>query len=295
MNLPATGQIIVVQPGSRLPDGFIGLATGVKTSGTTVDTTTTPVSLLEAVPTGSIGATASPAEDAADGRMVAAGLAGQVRSAVTCTGSTTVTTTTSTTFSTGLKFSAAWSGGSLTSASAIATASAQLSISDSIKAKGSCTLKSRTIATFPGPEVTAWVGYVPVIITSTIKIAVSGKATASATASAGISGGVTATLGIRWTPAGGATPVSGITPSFSATPPQGNLTATVTANIIPSVNVLVDGLAGTTLTLTAGLSVSAATCGNPAWRVDLPVRFQGQLTVRPRPEDQEHHALPEHL
>jgi hypothetical protein len=278
-NLPAAGQIIVAQPGSRLPNGFIGLATSVKTDGAIVDTATTPVSLLQAVPTGSLDTTAGPAADAAAGAMIAAVLAKVVKSSVTCTGSTSVTTTTSTSFSTGLKFSASWSDGSVTSASVIASASAQLSITDSIKAKGSCTLKSRTIATFPGPAVDAWVGYVPVIVTSTIKIAVSGKATASATASASISGGATATAGIRWTPDQGATPVAALTPNFSATAPRDKLTASVTANVIPSISVLVDGLAGTTLTLTAGLSLSAATCGDPAWKIALPVQFQGQLTV----------------
>jgi hypothetical protein len=234
---------------------------------------TEPASLLEAIPQGSIDATLSASQGPARRAVAAAQFS--------CTGSASATVTASATFSTTVAFKANWQlKGGLQSASLSGTASANESLAADLKAALGCDLKQTKLVQFPGPTETFFVGYVPVVLTSLVTIYVDANANASAAVTdTSVGAGFSATAGIGWTKSGGFSPIEAFNPQLTFTPPKLSANAELAANLTPTLDVLMYGVAGPEIALKAGLDLAADTTANPWWTLTAPVDLTASLTV----------------
>jgi hypothetical protein len=161
------GQIVAIGAGPATPDGFLARVTKVVDAGGGMVVSTVPATLLEAVPNGSLDATA---------RTVSAGEAQAYPSAhtsatVTCSGSVKAQITQSMAFSAGIALKGSWTVfGGLLQASLTADADAKASLKAIASAAGACKLKKTSVLSFPGPSVETFVGPVPVVMTSRITV-----------------------------------------------------------------------------------------------------------------------------
>jgi alpha-tubulin suppressor-like RCC1 family protein len=270
------GQIIAIATGPATPYGFLGRATAVaqQAGGTVVSTQ--PVSLLEAVPQGSIDAVLTTGQAQAS-RATARAAA---KKPFSCTGSASATITADASFSASLDFKANWRlVGGLQSASLTANASAEGSLAAAAQAAVNCTLTKTAIVHFNGPTATFWVGPVPVVLTSQITVYVDANAGANAALTSGVGTGFSATAGIGWTKHGGFQPIHTFNSHLNYTPPTLTASAHVAANLTPTVDVLLYGLAGPEIALKAGLALNADTTANPWWTLTAPIDLTASLTV----------------
>jgi alpha-tubulin suppressor-like RCC1 family protein len=267
------GQIVVIGQGPNTPAGFIGRVTTVaQKSGKTV-LTTVPVTLLQAVPQGSVHLVAKspPGSRVAEPRA----------SAITCEGSVGASITPSVTFGTSLDLEASWSGLSLESASLTASASLDASVQAIIQAAGSCTLKQRTLLSIKGPSFDGFVGPVPVVMTSDLKVYLDASASAQASLSTSADAGFVATAGVGWDSTHGFAPIGSFTPHFTFTPPTLSATASAAVNITPTVQVLFYGLVGPQVALKTGIEFDADATADPWWSLDIPVDVTASIAIPP--------------
>jgi hypothetical protein len=222
--------------------------TAVSNSAATNVVSTVPATLEDAVPSGSLDVTLAQAP------AQTADLRRPLLSNVACKGSGSASIKASASVGLGIHFVGTWSWLSgLQSASLTGSANAQASATAQVQAAGSCSVGPVQIAQLKGPGMTAWVGPVPVVITSQLLIDIEGSISSQAQLTTGISGGYSATAGIGWTKGGGFYGIHHFGPSFSWTAPTINASADVSASIDPTIQVSIDGGGHADLNLSAGI------------------------------------------
>ena len=271
------GQIVAIGIGPATPYGFLGRATSVTTRNGQTVVRTVPASLLDAVSQGSIDATLAAAQ--AQPARVNAHAAAAKR--LSCTGSASATITADASVSASLVFKANWRLiGGLQSASLTANASADESLGAELQSALSCALKRTKLVQFAGPTEAFSVGPVPVVLTSQVTVYADAEASAEAAVSdTSVGAGFSASAGVGWTKAGGFGPVEAFTPTFTFTPPTLSANAEVAANLTPTVDVLIYGVAGPEIALKAGLDLAADTTADPWWTLTAPVDLTARLTI----------------
>ena len=162
-----------------------------------------------------------------------------------------------------------------------ANAHGSLGLSFTVAVKGSCALKSTSIATIHGPTTTFFIGPVPVVITTMIVIYLDASADAQASVTSDVSVSVSANAGIGWRKNGGFYPINVFTPTFKYSPPSLSANATLQGNLTPTVDVSIYGVAGPQIALRAGLHLNADINANPWWTLTAPVDLTGSLDVPP--------------
>jgi Putative Ig domain len=271
------GQIIAIGVGGATPQGFLGRVTKVASESGQTIVSTRPATLLEAVPSGSLDATL---EDTNDARARVAGLPGFQAAAVTCSGGVKASITPDVSFNAGLELASNWSlFGGLQSASLTAHASANTSLTAVVAGSASCKLEQTTLVKFPGPTEVVFVGFVPVVLTSEITVFLDGEASASASMSTSASAGFSASAGVGWNKNRGFYPISSFNSHFGFTPPAISAGASVAANLTPTVDVLLYGVAGPEIALESGLALNANIAGNPWWSLTAPVDLTAGLAI----------------
>jgi alpha-tubulin suppressor-like RCC1 family protein len=271
-NQTAPGQILVIGAGSGTPNGFIGKVTSVQQQNGQTVATTVPATLLQAVPDGSMNI-GTPS-------VTASRLAHVAKATISCTGSAGFSITHDITFSAGLDLNADWSFlHGLQSASVTANAGLTASIQAAVAAAGSCSLDKRAILTVKGPSVDTFVGPVPIVMTSKLTVYIDASATAQASVSTSASAGFSASAGVGWKKGSGFYGISSFTPSFNFSPPTLSASADVNANITPTVDVLLYGVAGPEVALQAGLDFNADIAQNPWWSLTAPVNLTASITI----------------
>jgi hypothetical protein len=274
-NQLAVGQIVAIGAGHATPDGFLGRVTGVRVQGQSTVVSTVPATLLQAVPTGGLDLSAVQASPA---RAASAA----PRATVTCSGSAGMSIIHSVSFSTGLSLKGSWSlVYGLQSASVTADAKLNASLGAIAKAAGSCSLGSVPILTVPGPSVDGFVGPVPVVMTSDLKVDLDAGVSASSSLYTGISAGFSADAGVGWTRTHGFYPISGFSDHFSYTAPTVSANASASVSLVPRIDVLLYGVVGPQISLNAGLAFNANTGQSPWWTLTAPVDVSGQITIAP--------------
>jgi hypothetical protein len=270
------GRIIAVGEGHVTPYGFLGRATSVTSRGGKTIVQTVPATLLEAAPEGAIEMHGN----ASIARVVARAAAKQRFS---CGASASANFSAESSFNTSLALQAAWNlREGLTSASISTSASANGSVGAEISGQVSCTLARTTLTQFNLPTQRFLVdGIIPVVITSQVTLYVAGHANAQGSVSSSVGAGFTATEGLQWTKAGGYSPIESYSPELNFTGPELQAAASVEANLIPTVNVLVDGIAGPVISLKTGLALNATTDSEPWWALTVPVELAVQLNIPP--------------
>ena len=268
------GQIIVIGRGEETPEGFLGRVTEVERSSGETVVSTVPAQLQDAVPEGSM-------------RLVAASVkSARARTAqrarITCVGSAGVSIEHDVTLSAGLVLDGSWTLlGGLQSASVSANASLNASLKAVAAAAGSCSLPQTTLLRVKGPGVSGFVGPVPIVLTSTLTVYLDASAAAKAELSTGASAGFDASAGVAWRKGAGFSPTQSFTPKFGFDPPRITASASVAANLTPTVDVELYGLAGPRVALRTGVEFAADSAGDPWWTLTVPVDLTASVAIRP--------------
>ena len=203
------------------------------------------------------------------------------RPRITCEGSVGASIEHEVTFDAGLVVDGSWSLlEGPTSASVSASASLNASLRAVVAAAGSCTLPQTTLLRVKGPSVSGFVGPIPIVLTSTLSVFLDASAEARAELSTGVSAGFDASAGVAWTKAGGFQPTSSFTPHFTFDPPSLSASATVAANLTPTLDVEFYGLAGPRIALRTGLEFAADPAADPWWALTIPVDLTASIAIR---------------
>ena len=268
------GQIIVIGRGEETPEGFLGRVTGVERSSGETVVSTVPAQLQDAVPEGSMRLVAATVKTA---RARTA-----QRARITCVGSAGVSIEHDVTFSAGLVLDGSWTFlGGLQSASVSANASLNASLKAVAAAAGSCSLPQTTLLRVKGPGVSGFVGPVPIVLTSTLTVYLDASAAAKAELSTGASAGFDASAGVAWKKGAGFSPTQSFTPKFGFDPPSITASASVAANLTPTVDVELYGLAGPRVALRTGVEFAADSASDPWWTLTVPVDLTASVAIRP--------------
>ncbi|MGO9960773.1 MAG: hypothetical protein ACLP50_33145, partial [Solirubrobacteraceae bacterium] len=279
-NNTQVGQIIAIGQGPATPDGYIGQVTSVTTSGGQTVVSTAPASVAQAVQSGSFDVTASTMSTSAEMRRTGNGILAHTASVkVQCEGSADASVTANVSVGASIEAKGMFSWFSLKSASVTAEAHASASIDAELGAAGSCTLAKTVLVTLPGPKLAFSIGFIPVVLTSTIPVYLDAGAQIDANISTSIGGGFTAQAGVGWTSSGGFYRIDQFTPSFSFQPPTLSANASIDANLTPTVQITLDGFAHANLALKAGLALNANIAANPWWTLTAPVAVTGNLDL----------------
>ncbi len=268
------GQIIAIGVGPATPDGFLGRVTQITTAGSQTVASTQPASLLDAVPSGSLDVVLK-----SNSANAARASARAASSAFKCDGSVGADVTPNVLFNASLQLEGSWKFLSLESASLTANASADASLEAALRTAGSCKLSKTTVTQFNGPAGTIFVGPVPIVLTSKISVYLDAAANAQASVSSSVSTGFSASAGIGWTKNGGFYPIQSFSRHFSSTPPQLSSSGSISANLTPTVDVLIDGVAGPEIAFKAGLALDADISKNPWWTLTAPVDLTASLAI----------------
>jgi hypothetical protein len=164
------------------------------------------------------------------------------------------------------------------SAEAAATLTGQAAISAEIAAEGSCTLAPTPVLSWNAPTIKFAIGGFPVVIVPRTTVYVSATAEANGKASTGASGQISATAGLRLRD-GQVHPVSEFVPTFTYSPLTTRVSGTLDGRVIPSVVLLMYGVAGPRFDLSTGLRLHADTDATPWWTLGIPVELTAQLVV----------------
>ena len=268
------GSIIVIGQGPETPEGFLGRVTDVDRTNSGTVVSTVPATLQQAVPEGSMNLVAAPVKAA---RARAA-----QRARISCAGSAGASIEHDVSLSAGLRLDGSWTFlGGLQSASVTANASFTASVKAAIAADGSCSLPQTTLLRIKGPGVSGFVGPVPIVLTSTLSVYLDATAEARGELSTGASAGFDASAGVSWTKGAGFSPIQTFTPRFSFDPPAISASASVAANVTPTVDVELYGLAGPRVALRTGVEFAADSAGDPWWALTVPVDLTASIAIKP--------------
>ncbi len=261
------------------PDGFLDKINLVQCNGLTGGIYGTPVSLDQAVGTGSL--------DLGAGFAQVAGLSSsttvkksfnQPLGQVTCSGGASATLSGKVGIDVTPTMKVAFSGFSVSSATFQLTGTADASVGIDAKAGATCKtknpvalVKNYPIATFEGD-----VGPFPVVVELRGELDLSGSATATVAASDQIDAKATVTGGVKYS-SGRFSPITGSRFTITNTGPNVNGTADATATLSPSIEALLYGVAGPQITLNAGLHLHADTTAKHCWTLDAPVSAQASF------------------
>jgi len=272
------GEFVAVDVGPATPNGFLGRVTAVRQEDGSTVIGTTPAALTEVLREGRIDQTITTGPETTDDIVTrrSAGVA-----APGCGGSSGFTLPEpKVKLERKIRFQADWSlfrglqDASLTG-DVTATASVMAEAAGSVK----CSVPSTTLAEFKGKPITFMVGPVPVVLTPNAKVTLDASATASSSFRTGASLSATASAGVRWTKDGGFSPISEFDPDFSYTPPTMTTSAGLKADVTPTIEVLLHGVAGPELGFKTGLALDADMNGDPWWKLTAPVDLTAQLNV----------------
>lgn len=271
------GDFLAIGIGPASPDGFLGLITGVrKARGDTVFSTT-PTTLIDAVPQGKIDQQVTQnapfdsftPRSTSRPRTLGCGAQGEV--------SLTIDPPS---LSRSIDFKANWRLiGGLQSASLSATVTLSAGAHAAAAAAVSCALDERSIAEFKGRPVQFQVGPVPVVLTPNAAIFVDASAKADAKISTGLTAAISATSGVQWTKRDGVSPISRFDKTFNFDPPALEAGGSLSTNLTPKVNVLLYGVAGPQIAFKAGLDLQADITKVPWWGLTAPVDLTAELVI----------------
>ena len=188
----------------------------------------------------------------------------------TCTTSASFSITPSFSVNPSVTLKVKWGFFSIQSASFSATLTETASIDASGDAGATCTTKSQDgltlLSDVPLGKIPFDVAGIPGVIDASLSLYLTGSATVGAKLDASVGQTAKASAGVDYVN-GQFKPFASFSNSFSQSfDATGN--ASADAYLVPTVSLLVDGLAGPTVDVGAGLQLSADTTKNPWWEVD---------------------------
>jgi alpha-tubulin suppressor-like RCC1 family protein/uncharacterized membrane protein YgcG len=278
------GQFLASGTSAAAPYGYLVKVVTIHRSGRAAVLGVEDATLLQAVPSGEIDTeqtlepTAGPASLAGHAALTVERFRAAPRSAhtagfslhlsnLTCSTSAGLHITPTVSFSPLLAFHAHWGFFKLDSASFTATASEKISLGASADAGASCSTHSPGIGLLPHaidlPPFDIQVGPIPVVVTPTLQLYLSGSASVTAKLSASVEQESKATVGASYEH-GAFTPISSFTHRFGQSlTAEGNAGAEVALS--PTVDMLIYGVAGPSFDIGAAAKISADTNSTPWW------------------------------
>lgn len=279
------GHFVALDVGDRTPYGWLGKvtkATADRKRGTKT-VAVEPVSLFEAVPAGHIrirprrGRAQRTGTEAPASAMRAAGRR-QFRHGLECTAGTTAEAGAEAELSLRPKLALDWGWFSVDSAEVEVTATGTARAWATLSAEGQCTLDERKLFQRTFTPITVSVGPVPVVLTPQLIVYVSAEASASGSLSTSIDGTLSATGGLQYED-GDVSPIGDFDHSFNFERPAPRGEGSIGAQVIPAANLLLYGVVGPQVELSAGPQLDIDTATHPAWRLHVPVDLSAQLVV----------------
>jgi len=307
---PHAGQIVAVDVGPEVPDGLLGQVENVATQGGTTVLTLAPATLDQAVPSGSIdidaefsaddvtGGGASPPSHPSAARITpltpreltiraASGapspIGQRIARNVSCQGGGSISVDGDVSVTPSLHFDVRWGGvfhPGIQRASFTGDVTASARLSATARATVGCTLERTPLLRTPlrFRPITVNVGPVPVVLVPELQLWLMARGEIRAEVSASATASYTASAGLVWEN-GRLQPVSSISDRSSFQPPTPQATGGVSASFGPTLDLLIYGVAGPTLNLTATLALRASTSDTPWWKFTLTVDAGGGITI----------------
>ncbi len=284
------GDIVAAGISTASPYGFLGEVTSVAHHGGETVLQAKPTSLLAAVPEGTINAsvdsssglaTASSVRGGARAKTAAGGLRESIAKSLSCTGGVAAHLSGSVSLTTSANFSAHWSlfhGIDRASVTGTATASAELGAS--VDASASCTLAKTGVLPHPWTltPIEFQVGPIPVVLVPRVQIYVSASGMLGARVSTGVHGSLSATAGLSYDH-GKVSPIASNSLNFGYEPPTLSSSATLGGRVIPTLDLLLYGVAGPEISFSTGLDLAANPAQDPWWTLTAPVDLEASLKV----------------
>ncbi|MDO9354791.1 MAG: hypothetical protein Q7T55_13930 [Solirubrobacteraceae bacterium] len=274
------GDIIALGASSQTPDGLLAKATAVTVSAAGTSVATQPASLPEALPTGSIDLQVTDASLPQTATTAALGPNSPFRKAFSCQNSQTMSAEGSVTLSAGVTMQASWGPFSGVKARFEGKVSAAAHLGASVSGSASCELtKSQLFAAPVALGTYAFsVGPVPVVLKPQVQVYLSATAEAHAEIKTSLDASMSANAGVAYQD-GEFTSFGGLTPSMTYQPPTLSAGGTAQVTLTPTLDVLLYGVAGPRVDLTAGLKLSADSNANPWWKLTAPIDLGAQLRM----------------
>lgn len=271
------GDYLAVGIGRATPEGFLGQITRVHPARGRTVLSTKPTTLIDAIPQGEIDqrvtqsapATSFTPRSTAKTRTLGCGASGEVSVGVD---KPELTRT--------IAFKAKWKlVGGIQSASLSATIALSAGAHASVAGAASCSLSKTAIAQFRGTPVEFQVGPVPVVLTPNASVFLDAAAKADAKLSTGLSASISATAGVQYAKGAGTSPLGSFDKTFTFDPPSLDAGGRLTANLTPTLNVLLYGVAGPEIAFKAGLDLDADIAKTPWWTLTAPVDLTAELVI----------------
>jgi hypothetical protein len=286
----APGDVIAAGISSTSPDGFLGEVVSVEHLGGETAIHTKPISLIAAVPEGSIDAaidssrglaSTSAARPSAVAKTAGAGLHESIAKNFSCSGSVSASLGGSVSLTTSADFHAHWSlfhGVDKASFTGTATASAELGAS--VAGSASCTLAKTALLARPWTltPIEVQVGPIPVVLVPRVQVFVSAAATVNAAVKTGVHGSISATAGLNYD-RGAISPIAANSLTFGYEPPTLSSSASISGHVIPTLDLLFYGVAGPEISFSAGLDLAANPARDPWWTLTAPVDLNASLKI----------------
>jgi hypothetical protein len=272
---PQPGDVISTGVGPQTPRGFLGRVRSAAPDGSNLDVVTEPISVFEAVPSGSFDlASSSPAAlraaAANDSSGGASGSATQpLAQAVSCSAGGSLELSGSVSVGVGVGLSMTWddSTRAVTDSTFDVTATQSAQAQAQVSGSASCALEETEV----GPEhflptVEVQAGPVPTFITPSIQFFVSADAAVNGAVTTGASESASVSVGAHYDGAH-TTPTSSSSVDFSASPPTLDADAHAGVRFSARLTMYVDWVGGPQSNLDGTLDLSANRHDDPCWKL----------------------------
>lgn len=157
------------------------------------------------------------------------------------------------------------------------TAKGSVQASASLQGSGSCSFEQELFKHDFSPF-DVQIGPVPVVIVPELLTTLKADADASASISTSVQASVSATGGLKYD-GGKVSPIESFTESFSFQPPTPSAEGSLGVRLVPAGRLLVYGIAGPEVDLSAGPQFDVDTSSDSLWRLHVPVDLSAQLVV----------------
>jgi hypothetical protein len=285
---PNSDGFIALGIGPQTPDGLLVHVTGVSGASGHWVLTVKPASLFDAIPTGHLQLPVASAGATTASGHAATTLRPQFD--LTCSSGASAQASGSASLSLHPTLDLNWGWNFfpphpvVNSARFTMTASGSVKASASLQGSGSCKFKQQLLDHDFSP-IDFQVGPIPVVIVPELLVTLKADANASASISTDVTASVSATGGLA-DDQGRISPIASFNKSFSFQPPTPQGKGSIGARLVPAGRLLLYGIAGPEVDLSAGPQFDIDTRSDSTWRFYVPVDLSAKLVVPGTPFSQ---------
>ncbi len=270
-----SGEVLALGIGPATPNGLLARIVAVTQTPAGTAAVTVPATLPEVIASGELDLRITSVD--LHGPRVAPRL--PVGHSVDCDGGATLTANGSAALSADIDLYAGWRFPFKLNARFGGNINARADVSASVSGQASCTLPASALLPTPirlGAFELA-IGPIPIVVVTQGSLYLAANANAQAAISTSATASLTATAGINYDH--GFSAFGGLTPNLTWKPPTLTASGTAQAALTPTVDVLIDGIAGPRIELGTGLKLAADITATPWWNLTAPLALAAQLRL----------------